>query len=355
MRKTITHIIIILAFCSCSKEDADIDIPITGDPISIGLETRAGLPAGNYGLYATAYNNGQSFSWTVPYSSILLFNNISVDVDGSDKLDFGPPPILTPHIYRYPITDTLSVFLYHPYNGITPATPTSIPIERVEAYDTSPPNDLISDKYPDYLGGDVDVSVIGGTPEGQIEPNIELKHLMSRIRFRVSNSAPDAFTIDNATLIGIKWEGTINPYASNTSSDPVYTPTSVSAEDLSVFENFTVPGLLLTPKNINIKDLYIYDESEKGVYDNDHLYHILLPPLNETQLNNVALKIEYTRYGHSYTDVPPIPLRRLIIEHWDPGKSYCYTIQIESFKIDFIEAIIEEWKEEVYVDSITFE
>ena len=347
MRHITTYIVVIFMLCSCNKEKTEQNnTKIGSDVITVGIETRAGLPSSNYGIYAAPYNNGNMFSWRNPASfpTTLLFDNLSVKVT-NDELDFDAV------VYRYPITDSLSLFLYHPYN--TSAEPTSIPIARKEIYDTSFPPELISDKYPDYLGGDVDISVVGGSPEGS--PNIELSHLTSRIRFRIINPASDAFTIDNATLVGIKWDGALNAHATNAFNDPVYT-SATAAEDLALFENFVVPGSQTSPKNINIKDLYIYNEDEAGVaYDDDYLYHILVPPLNEDQLNSVALKIEYTRYGHSYTDVPPIPLRRLLIERWDPGKSYCYTIQIESFKIEFIEAMIEEWKEETYVGSITIE
>ena len=351
------YIICLLISCyACNEQDFEPSpVPTTqrGDLISINVATRAldpDLPSGAndfYGMYCLEHATGTSVSWYNPIPTVFYsgIENIRGQFNSGDKLIFDGNP-------RYPINDSLSVFLYYPYDAN--ATLDSIAVKRMVKKDDATGTITIADKYPDYLAGKKAISVIGGTPEDPNEASVPLKHLMSRIRFRLSNPGADPITLTQVNLNGIKWKGTINPQI--TVAEGFFTPAPLETpESLVLIENFQIEGTAagLEPKlqHMQIDSIYNYSDVEAragDIYDEDFYYYLLVPPLDGNTLKNVSLEIVFERYGNSYT--VDVQMQQIKIPYWLPGHTYCYTIAFNTYMIEYIDAIIKPWNddEEIY-------
>ena len=332
-----------------------------GDALVLSL-TRSGsdpAPDGDYGLFAVEYAYNFTVSWdalgaTPFYSGI---NNRKVNLNSEDKLVFNAGSSNPPYPYRYPINDFLSVFLYYPYSAAV--TPVSIPVAREVKKDVS--NNIIADKYPDYLGGGKAISVIAGTPEAVPSDNtiVPLKHLMARVHFRIKNPVESAFTLTYVELKGITWQGAINPQIKT--SGGFFTPVG-SSEDLMLIrdEGVTIYGTptgnTVEPQYIPIAPKYNYSDSEAGAaapayYDptSGYSYYMLVPPLIEADLSDIILEITVSRSGSTTTHT--IEMKQPEILTWEPGKSYCYTINFNSFPIEEVFGTIEDWLEDLFISE----
>ena len=324
---------------ACGKEEQPAAVS-SGDVLSIYVATRSGeppLPEGNYGLYSVEHASGVPFSW-VGVSS--FYNNNLQAALNSGRLKFSGT-------HYYPINDWLSVFLYWPHQA--GATPDNIPISRSVTEDS---NGQPADKYPDYLGGSSNISLIGGTPEGHVEPSVALNHLMSRVRFQTKNPGSDDITLLSVKLTGITWSGVINPQITDV-NDGYYAP-SGGVEDITLIENFVVPGHSgsgsAQPRPIMIYPEYNYSDDEAALEAIDYKYYLLVPPLGESQLAHVQLEMKFIRYGDIY--IIPVDMKSIKINKWEPGNSYCYTISFNTYMIDQVDVDILPWKEELYTGKV---
>ena len=334
--------ILLLFVVSCSRTELEPlpEVMQQGEVLSFGVKSggEAELSEGDYGLFAIEYAYGDaSISWNPVSATLYLDNEIATLTNNT--LDFGSA-------CRYPISDSLSVFLYYPHNAA--ATPVAIPVDRTVTTDS---NDEPADKYPDYLGGTKNISVIGGTPERSSDATVEMSHLMSRIRFQAKNLGADEIVFTSVKLTGIKWKGIINPQ--KTDANGYYTPDGgSSSETITLMDNFTLTDAVLgRPVPIYPKYNYFDDEAAEGaVYDDEFKYYMLVPPLYEAALGDAKIEIEYVRYGATYTYV--IEMRQGRINQWQPGTSYCYTITFNTYTIELIDALIEPWREELFIGNV---
>ena len=347
-------------FCvACDEQDIESIPPVTqqGDPLSINMVNRSGgasLPVGPtdyYGMYCIehAYNEVAPWSSPPPTSFNTTMTNIEGHINSGGKLDFG-----SGGPYRYPINDSMSVFLYYPYSAATGLY--SIAVDRTKTIENAK---IIADKYPDYLAGKKTLSVIGGCPEDPNEATVTLKHLMARIRFQIENPGADAITLTQVNLIGITWKGTVNAHVYD-ANQGLFTPdASATPETLTLIEGFPVIGTtsgVSEPQHMQIDAIYNYSNEEaiaREEYKKDYKYYLLVPPLSESMLANVELEIKFNRYGTDYTVI--VEMQQIKINEWQPGTSYCYTIAFNTYMIDYIDARIEPWKEDIYVGSINLQ
>jgi len=349
MRSNYLYIIcLFVVVFACDETDIRPTPPTQqGEVLSISMATRSGepeLPAGDYGLFGIEHAYNQSYSWN-SWSFYLENKRATLN---NDELDFGSS-------CRYPINDYLAVFLYYPYNS-TITVPNVIPIDRITVTDSGT-GDIISDKYPDYLGGTQNISVVGGAPNIPSETTVEMSHLMSRVRFQTRNTGVNDITLLSVKLVGITWEGTINPH--KTGTDDYFTPSSSgSPETITLMTQFLVPGNIsgnanVAPRPIQIDSIYNYSDAEaafEATFDANHKYYMLVPPLSEEALKDVKLEVQFSRYGASYTTT--IEMRQISIPQWLPGNSYCYTLTFSTHAIEYIDAKIEPWLKELYTGPV---
>ena len=343
----------LFACLACDRQE--IDIPSTaqeGTILSVGIKARSGepgLPDGEYGLFGISHNYGSVFTWNHPLAPPPFYLTNAKSKIVNDKLVFDGG--ITP---RYPIADSLSLFLYHPYHAST--IPAHILV--LKKLDKDIFGDTLYYKYPDYIGGVKNgISVVGGTPEDPGEVVLTMKHLMSRIRFQTLQPGMDEIIINSVILKGIAWDGHLNPHIN--SSKAFYTPEAGgTAKAICLIEDFIVPGNtnmsgLASPRPMQIKSMYNYSKDEAdylGGYDDSYKYYMLVPPLGELLLQNAKLEINYTRYGTSYTTA--IEMMQIKINEWESNKSYCYTIAFDAVKIDYVDVFAEPWLEDIYIGSI---
>ena len=321
-----------------------------GDALVFNFTRGAGdyieAPDGDYGLFAVEH--ATSGSLAILWSSITsgsFYSNIEnrKGIKSGDKLTFidgadGKP-------CRYPSNDSLSVFLYHPY--IAGVTPQSIPVGRAPH------------KYPDFLAGRKAISVVAGTPEEAVPNNtvVPIRHLMARVHFQIKNPGVESLVLNRVTLGGITWRGTINPQIKT--SVGFFTPADgESPEDLELIGSEvsiqgTPMGQAVISQYIPIDPQYNYSNTEAGAttgayYDRDseYNYYLLVPPLAEADLNEVSLTVTVSR---SSTTTQTYEMRQTAITSWEPGKSYCYTINFSAFPILEFFGNIEPWQEELYI------
>ena len=329
--------------CDTQNTETDVDLPVLqGEPLVLrsGGEGLPDSATDFYGIHCIEHASGTPVAWNSP--AVTLFNtemkNLMGHISGS-HLVFDPAGD-----YRYPINDSLSVFVYYPYVANT--EPHSLAVARQEKFEGATKT---ADKYPDYIAGTKTLSVIGGIPEDPNQATVPLRHLMARVRFQISNSGADAIMLTRVRLTGIKWDGTINPIQNRS----FFVPDGAAIpESLVLYEGFRVEGLETEPQRIPVNPIYNYSDTEASAssYDKDYKYHILVPPLNETLLAGAKLEIEFNRYGNNYTIT--VEMRQIKINEWLSGNSYCYTIAFNTYSIDYIDTIIEPWKEDIYTGAI---
>ena len=349
MRCYYLYIMCLLVSCyACSEREIEpTPLPITQQGDLLYLNLRSGgtdlPPVGDYGIYCIEHASGTTVSWNAPF----YLENTEGHFDGDELTLTGNP--------RYPINDSLSVFLYYPYNvNNADVQPQNIKVDRKEIKNNL--LETISYKYPDYLAGDTTISVIGGVPEIPSEATVRLRHLMSRIRFQINNSGTDNITLTSIKLKNITWQGTINPLMAS-----FFVPdASATTETLTLIENFLVGGAAVgsetKPQHIQIDPIYNYSDEEaskKDVYDKNFYYYLLVPPLNEADLKNVTLEIDFIRYGSNYTVT--VEMKQINIASWQSGNSYCYTIVFNTYAVDYVDVRIEPWKEELYIGKVDLE
>ena len=316
-----------------------------------GNETAA-APDGEYGLFAVEHT---ASSTAISWSSIASGSFYS-DIENRKGTKTGSELTFVNgsdgKVCRYPINDSLSVFLYYPYTA--GATPTSIPIARQKIIEDGVE---IADKYPDYLAGQKAISVIAGTPE-PIPNNttVSLKHLMARVHFEIENPATSNILLTRVTLKNIPWTGTINPQRTEFNN---FFTSSGTPEDLVLAENVVIEGTpagqQAVPQYIPIKSKYNYSDLDETIpaedYDDqEHFeYYLLVPPLNAEALatEKVALEIVYSMNGSQNTYT--IELGQITLSEWESGKSYCYTIIFNATAIDRFFGVIEDWQEELFI------
>ena len=345
------HIIcLIIAVLACSKAGSGPEpVAQPGGVLSIGVATRSGepeLPTGDYGLFGIEYAYDETPpSWN-PSPSSFYHNNKSAFLN-NDTLDFGSS-------CRYPINDYLAVFLYYPHNAS--ATPNYIPVNRIKDIDSGT-GDTLSDRYPDYIAGKKNISVVGGAPNIPSEATVEMSHLMSRVRFQTKNAGATEITLLSVKLVGITWEGSINPQITGTAIG-FFTPlvSDDPGEEITLIKNFVVPGNLSGSANaarpIQIDPKYNYSDTEvaHGAFNENHKYYMLVPPLDEEALKAVELEVAFSRYGTFYTAT--VKMKQVTVSEWLPGHSYCYTLTFSTYMIEHIDARIEPWLKELYTGTV---
>ena len=341
---------------SCGKEPvvtSPTDVAPAGEILNLRGHLLSGrsFPVGEYGLYGAAHNYGDAFMWNdfATHPSPFYLHNVNATLtDG--KLVFSD-------IYRYPITDYLSLLLYYPYHAA--ATPTSIPVGL--KLDEPSPGVTLSYKYPDYMiGSKNDISVVGGTHEDQSEVSLTLRHLMARVHFRIKNPGVEAITLTYVRLNNITWEGTINPQI--TTSHGFFHPTG-SPKNLMLIKSDgvvidgTPSGSPVVPQYIPIDPKYNYSDEEAEAaslvyYDpaSEYDYYLLVPPLEEVDLNEITLEIMVIQ--GSSTTTHTIEMKQPGILTWEPGKSYCYTITFNSFPITEVFGTIEPWQDDLFTGNV---
>ena len=338
------HIVCLIITAIACKTESVPTPAMQGDVLTIGMSTKADepeLPVGNYGLFGIEHAHNESYSWNT--SSFYLANKSATL--NNDTLNFGSS-------CRYPINDYLAVFLYYPYN--TSATPNIIPVNRVEETDSGT-GDIISDKYPDYLAGKKNISVVGGAPNIPSETTVEMSHLMSRVRFQTKNAGATDITLISVNLVGITWEGSIDPQITGTANNfftPIVSDGSM-VENITLITDFNVPGNIsgstnVAPRPIQIDPKYNYSDTVV-TFDVNHKYYMLVPPLDEEALRGVKLEVVFSRYGAFYTAV--VEMRQVTVTEWLPGHSYCYTLTFSTYIIEYIDTHIEPWLKELYTGT----
>ena len=341
----IVCLMIIVIACAKTDENAEPAVQ-QGDAISVGMTTRSGEPdppAGDYGLFGIEYAyNVTPPSW-YPSPSTFYHTNKKASLNATDEnLDFGSS-------CRYPTNDYLSVFLYYPYN-IAINTPNIIPVNRLV---TTNSNGDPVDRYPDYLGGKQYISVVGGAPNIPSETTVEMSHLMSRVRFQTKNAGAEIRLL-SVKLVGIKWNGAINPLITGTANN-YFTPGSgVTPETVTLITDFDIPANMsgsTTPLPIQVDPKYNYSDKEAAeAYDEDNKYYILVPPLDETALLSVKLEVEFSKYGAPHSAV--VEMKQTNTSEWLPGYSYCYTLTFSTYMIERIDTQIEPWLKELHTGSV---
>jgi len=348
----IVGLLAILTACDKDNISPDPDTQI-GDPLIIGITRAAGDPTSapeddNYGLFAVehAYNDAAIlWSSVVPGNFYMNIENRK-GTNNNGELRFEDGSDGKP--CRYPINDYLSVFLYYPHT--IGATPTSIPVNRTT-----------NSKYPDYIAGTKKISVIAGAPESEsTAPNntiVPLKHLMARVHFAIKNPSVNGIVLTSVVLKNIVWEGTINPISSGS-----FIPEG-GDEDLTLIEAATIAGTPVgqTPiqQYIPVEPKYNYSDIEAAIpsenyYDRDLGldYYLLVPPLSSEYLANENVALEIKVFANGSENTYNIPLSQPKIQEWEPGKSYCYTIEFNADVIDRIDGIIEPWQEELFIGEV---
>ena len=360
MRYRYLYIICLLIFCiACDKQEMDTTTsPVTqqGEPLSINIATKSGEPelpakaSDFYGMYCIEHSSGQAGSWynPAPMSFYSGLQNIKGYISGG-KLFFDSDASYNPsNPFRYPINDSLSVFLYYPYEPGAQFNNFTVGRQKKTESDGT----VIADKYPDYIAGTKAISVVGGTPQNWGDASVTMKHLMARVRFRIKNPGTDPITLTEVRLMGIPWTGTINPHITD-ANDGFFTATAPATDVLTLIKEFPATGGEL---NMQIDSIYNYCDEEVSAgtaYNGNYKYYLLVPPLSASALANAKLEIDFIRHGTSYTVT--VEMTQIKINEWQPGRSHCYTIAFNTYMIDYVDTFIEPWIEDTYSGSINLQ
>ena len=330
MKKTLSILIIALAFLSCEKEKAGPthDTP----PIEFGnVETRAAISSVN-GMI----DSGLGFGVFGYVSGVTgpLFNNVNVTWDPAAEVwTYGDPKYWIPsHIHHF--------FAYYPYSAATTADSGVFGVQALDdnsgfKLNFTTPETADFDLLSAYTAVDTGANNFNASDPVPMEFGHALVNLNMNIWRDGAKHQSDQMRIRKVTLSNIRKGGT---YASNTD---LWTPTDDRLTLEKIYETVS--------DDDNIGAAIVKDNGtlDTGGSPADPFNDMMLVPQTLDGSSPVSLKIQYELKRQNAADWETAELETVLPSvTWDPNRRYTYNVVLSSvtdITVYYIQTKVDPW------------